>query len=129
MIFNDTLKAEYGDFNGGLSTSNILRHKPSLTESEYNRGFITRYFAKKVNENIIIEVSNSTAVKNTNPLYKMVSIDWKISGPKHDMVLNGILEKAGVVEQNKSEIDRVLKEDGVDLSHVLRNHTEYWKGS
>lgn len=129
MIYNDTLKASYGNFNDVAYAYEFPRYKPAPTDSDYKTGFITRYFAKKINENKIIEVAAISTTRKKNPLYKLVELQWKISGPKDDIYVSGILNRAGVIPQNKSEIERVMKEDGVDLSHVLRNHLEYWKGS
>jgi hypothetical protein len=41
---------------------------------------------------------------------------------------NGILDKNGVEESNRFEIDRVKKEEGIDLSTTLTNLLEYWRG-
>lgn len=129
MIYNDKLASAYGNFNALASAAEYTKYRPTPTDADYKTGFINRYFAKKVNENKIIEVKSDAYTAAKNPLYKVVQLSWKISGPKDDIYVSGILNRAGVVPQNKFEIDRVLKEDGVDLSHVLRNHTEYWKGS
>lgn len=129
MIYNDTLKNSYGTFVGLAPVTDIVRYVPKPTDVDYKNGYITRYFAKKVNENKIIETTNDAYKQSNNPLYKVVELRWKISGPKDDVYLSGILNKAGVIPQNKSEIDRVLKEENVDLSFTLRNHLEYWKGS
>jgi hypothetical protein len=128
MIYNESLTANYGVFNELGSGSTIQRYRPSPTIDDYNKGYINRYFVKKVNENIITEISYQSYAGVNKNLYKPVELRWKISGPKNNIYKNGVLDKAGVTEQNKFEIERVKKEDGVDLSSALPNLLEYWRG-
>lgn len=128
MIQNNTLPSQYGIFPEIRNGFNIQKNKPTPITKDYDNGYILRYFVKKANENIIFEVSylNSQNV-NTN-LYKLVEVKWKISGPKNNVYKNGILDKNGVEESNKFEIERVRKEQDVDLSGTLTNLLEYWRG-
>lgn len=128
MIYNDTLAKTYGTFGDVTDASSVVASKRNPTSDEYNSGFMNRAFIKKVNENIIIEVDyKSIAVINT-ALYARVEIAWKISGARNNVIKNGFLDKAGVIEQNKTEIDRIKKEKGIDLSSALPNLLEYWRG-
>lgn len=61
----------------------IKTHTPTITDIDYKRGYITRYFIQKANdsESTIYEVDNigfSTAVDN--PFYKLVDINWRLTG-------------------------------------------------
>jgi hypothetical protein len=58
-----------------------------------------------------------------------VQVRWKITGPRNNIYKGNILDKAGVIDQNTFEIDRIKKEEGVDLSSVLANKLEYWRGN
>lgn len=127
MIYKETLPAAYGIFSELGAPSSISKSKPAPTANDYTQGYIDRYFLKKVNENVIFEVSYITTNVNTN-LYKKVQIKWKIAGPRSNIYKNGILDKNGVEESNRFEIDRVKKEEGVDLSSALPNPLEYWRG-
>lgn len=129
MIFNDTLTKSYGTFEGVPSNVNLIVSKKRPTEEEYKSGYMDRFFAKKTNENKIYEIDYVNSKNISDALYKIVSIKWKISGPKNNILKNGVLDKAGVIEQNRFEIDRIHKEEGVDLSSALPNLLEYWKGS
>jgi hypothetical protein len=60
-------------------------------------------------------------------LYKVVVAKWTISGPRENRMLNGILEY-GVIQSNKYEIERIRKEEDIDLSKALNNPLEYWRG-
>lgn len=128
MIYNDKLPAQYGTFTEISSISDISKSKPFPTEVDFENGYIQRYFLKKINENIIFETSYLSAMNSKNNLYKLVNLRWKISGPKNNVYKANILDKAGVTEQNRSEIERVKKETGVDLSGTLTNLLEYWRG-
>jgi len=57
-----------------------------------------------------------------------VVIAWKISGPRNDLYNDGIMSNSGVESQNRFEIERVQKENGIDLKKVLPNLLEYWQG-
>lgn len=129
MIYNDTLAKSYGTFEDISSSSDLVVSKVKPNANDYTSGFVNRFFAKKVNDGKIYEIDFENSKNVNNILYKIVSIKWKISGPKNNFIKNGILDRAGVTEQNKAEIDRVHKEEGVDLSSALPNLLEYWSGS
>lgn len=61
----------------------IQTHTPIITNTDYKKGFITRYFIQKANdtESTIYEVDNigfSKAIDN--PFYKLVNINWRLTG-------------------------------------------------
>jgi len=128
MIYNNTLPTQYGTFTEIGNSSNILKSKPVPTSEDYATGYIKRFFAKKINENFIFEVSYLTTSNINTNLYKTVEVKWKISGPKNNVYKGSILDKNGVEESNKFEIDRVRKEEGIDLSDTLANLLEFWRG-
>ena len=66
-----------------------LRYSPMPTEDDYNVGEFQRYFAKKTNQNIYIEISekdfNDLSSQNSRllwQLYEPISLPWQISGDK-----------------------------------------------
>ena len=129
MIYNETLPAEYGAFAEIGTMTNIFIKKTIPTAADYAKGYVIRTFVKKINENAIYEIAYvDKSTINTN-LYKTVQVNWKITGPKNNIHKGNILDKAGVTEQNTFEIDRIRKEEGVDLSSVLSNKLEYWRGN
>ena len=129
MIYNQTLPSQYGTFPEIGEITNILITKPKTSPEDYNKGYITRVFVKKINENVINEISYVDKSSINLNLYKTVQVKWKITGPKNNIYKGNILDKAGVTEQNTFEIDRIKKEEGVDLSSVLANKLEYWRGN
>jgi hypothetical protein len=89
------------------------------TNQDYQKGTFTRYFCKKVNELIYIEISKDTFNKliNQDPsigwqLYFPFQINWKLTGSKEDVfkVNRNIVEIA--VNKNKLyQFDGYLKKD------------------
>jgi hypothetical protein len=104
------------DFNRNEITVSI----PSPTEKDYRRGYITRYFIQRANDqkSVIYEV-NSTTFSNLkeNPFYKVASLDWVISG-----------DGDKVKELNRKSITYASK-DIKYLSLYLPNLLQFWKNS
>jgi hypothetical protein len=128
MIYNETLKQSYGSAPEAFRGNSPMRYIPNVTENDYRLGYIKRTFAKKANEDVIVEIKCSDASGINLSLYKIVGITWKISGPRNNLVKNEIIDKCGVTEQNQFEVDRANTEDGVDLSTTLPNLLEFWRG-
>lgn len=61
----------------------IKTHIPTLTETDYKRGYVTRYFIQKANdvESTIYEVDYIGFSKVVdNPFYALVNLNWRIIG-------------------------------------------------
>lgn len=126
MNYNDKIVAEYGAF---IDLSGEYPHaaKPLPTKNDYKSGVFMRAFAKRINGNTIMEINIEQANRLNSELYTVVVARWTISGPRENRMINGILEY-GVSYSNKYEIDRIKKEQEVDLSKLLNNPLEYWQG-
>ena len=88
---------------------------PKITDKEYDKGSITRYFIYKVNEEKVslIEVSKLDYRKKLK-LYAKIKVLWKISGNKESVVAN-----------HKKAIATLRKFSGTYPSHVFP--LQYWK--
>lgn len=83
--FSDTSAYSLKNVAIGRPTS----YFPKPTESDYKRGFITRYFTKKKNEKgYVIEISKNEYADITNgtanydvSIYQVTKILWKLTGP------------------------------------------------
>ena len=128
MIYNDKLSSEYGKSTGMLFGNAPIEYNPTPTKEQYRSGILVRYFAKKINEDKILEIDPATIATIDKNLYVVVNLAWKIVGSKEKKIVNGIIEKSSVPENNAAEINRVKVETGVDLSVVLSNLVEYWRG-
>lgn len=126
MIYNDKLISRYGNFYGIVGSSPNPT-KPFPSKQNYDAGNFVRVFVKKINEDRIFEIDGTQTQNINKNLYQLVFVTWTISGPKENTYKNGIITP-GVYNQNMFEIERVMKEDGVDLKKVLSNPLEYWRG-
>lgn len=81
---------------------------PQPLESDYSRGYFIRYFLKKENETVIIEISeqeynsilNGTADYDIR-LYKTAKILWKITGPLNSQRKSQYNVIPGIIDTNK----------------------------
>jgi hypothetical protein len=88
----------------------IITHVPNPTVSDYQVGYIRRYFIQKRNDKSspIYEVSlNEYERIVKEPLYIGVNVKWRISGPITEMMLDSVLDK-GVRESNRIAIFLVI---------------------
>ena len=66
----------------------INTFSPTPTETDYKRGFITRYFGQKTNDTsgYIYELNESSNMALLlNPFYTTVSIRWRITGTNEEI--------------------------------------------
>ena len=90
---------------------------PKITDKEYDKGSITRYFIYKINEEKIslMEVSKLDYKKKLK-LYDKIKVPWKISG-----------NKASVIASHDEAIDSLQRFSGTYPSNVYP--LQYWKPS
>ena len=93
-------------FKQKFSKLDVKTHFPKLNESDYNRGFITRYFVQKSNDtnSPIYEISSSSysSYKN-NPFFIASAVRWRIVGPKETVYD----EDGSIVDKSVSESNRI----------------------
>ena len=83
----------------------VLRfdYTPSIQTSDIDKGTITRYFGRKINEPTgeILEINETfyNNLKNTN-LYIVVKLIWRIRGKIEDVYIGTIRTYTGVVSAN-----------------------------
>lgn len=104
-------------------------YKPTITVQDRNVGYITRYFLKKINEMLFLEVSSSTwRLWQTNNidrnLYSGVEVQWYITGNTQDMIEQGV-SKPGVVSKNKKQI-AAAEFELPGISQKLTNPLEFY---
>jgi hypothetical protein len=110
--------------------SKIDTSVPVPNESDYSRGWITRYFLQRTNDKgaNIYEVNYSQYTSSiTNDLFTNVSIKWRISGPittQYDSVGN-VLDK-GVRESNRISIS-LVNDKIPNLKFYLPNLLQFHK--
>ena len=107
-----------------IKTTSIQSHTVNITKSDISNGFVDRYFLKKVNEEIIIEVSDKTYKKWTQgtidkKLYSGVKIKWHITGNIEDKFNGSVLER-GVFNSNNRQI-KAAQATIPTINNVLNN--------
>ena len=111
------------------SFSNPKTIVPIPTESNYETGFMERYFCQKINDSngFVFEISFDVYKElEINPYWKVVIMRWRIRGPK-EIVYNefGTLLDMGVKQSNKNSIaitSSTLKNISLYLPNVLQFH-------
>lgn len=123
----------YKQLAKGISAFNNLTVKtfiPHPTDADYKRGYISRYFIRKVNDPIsqIYEVSSDNFTKfKENPFWVAVSIRWKISGSlttKYNQ--DGSVNEYSVTESNSRSISTAAPIMN-NLKLFLPNLTQFYK--
>lgn len=82
---------------------------PNPQNEDYIRGYIDRYFIKRINgdADTIVELSeNDYNSLINNSLYQNIKIRWKISGPKEDILSNPELPIYGIESTNRRTLER-----------------------
>ena len=120
-ITNSSL-LEFGDVR-------INSYIPTPIDIDYIRGYVRRYFVRKVNDlnGLIFEVSGNEFTRlQSKPLYIRVSVKWRITGPK-DMIMDGdkIVDN-GVINSNRLAI-KYASEKMENLSLYLPNLLQFYK--
>ena len=86
---------------------------PTPKQSDYQLGFIVRYFVRKSNEQDghIFEVNSGVYTEYIkNPFWKGESIKWRIAGPLEIVYgVDGKIEDKGVSESNAVSISEASK--------------------
>jgi len=105
--------------------------RPKPTDKDYKVGEIRRYFAQQTTQPTgeITEVSKAQfeALK-TNPLYRVVDVRWKISGPVED-TLDPETEEVKIVgaeNSNKASI-RIAAKTIPTIHRKLNNPLQFYQ--
>ena len=112
-----------------INYNNITLSPP--TDNDYTNGYYVRYFLKKRNDNIFIEITqdiyNSPGILFDNLLYDKFEFNWKITGNLHDKIINGMTIDYGVIDTNKRTVDMINTTLKYDLSKMIKNFSQYAK--
>jgi len=101
------------------SSGDPLPYFPIITGTDYQRGQIIRYFAKKRNENPpqIREITkdafsdlNSSSGQYNYALWTVTSVFWKISGPLRDSLNKNGVKTSGIIDTNKRLVENANKD-------------------
>lgn len=107
LTFNQTL-----NFKGEPSS-----YFPVPIDSDYQRGYIIRYFTKKVNTpgyvKEISQIEYASIVNGTVPydvsMWQVVEIFWKITGPLNKKRISQYDVRAGIIDTNQRLVENANK--------------------
>lgn len=96
-------------YDDDFELTELIPYYPLPLDSDYARGYFTRYFAKNVSgPGYIVEISNAdwTKIQNgdvpTNVLgYQTTDMLWQLTGPLKDTRISQYQIKGGVYDTNK----------------------------
>lgn len=111
-----------------IQTAYPVYNKVSPQQSDYESGYIDRYFVKRANDVSIYETSKDNYFDISSRLYIKIVIKWKLTGKRNDIYQNGIKTYEGVYEYNKNQIN-IYKKVVIGLENILRDPLEFWKPS
>jgi hypothetical protein len=113
----------------GSSTPNPAAVQP--TDKDKINGYMIRYYAFKVNDDNIIEITSDDISKIDSEegmdsnLYKTFSLRWKISGPTNDILdYAGNIKEPGIIDTNMRTI-ALKSEQYPSLKNYIKNYSEF----
>ena len=100
---------------------------PTVTKSDVENGFITRYFVRLSNDkSYTVEVDeNQFSQFNSNQRFTTAMVNWKIVGKKETISLTNGIKINGVEDINRIAVSQVDLTFG-GLLHYITNYLEYW---
>jgi len=141
-IIGSNLLADEDVFDYYLLKQNFLRSfetprnsKVFPTDKDYENGSFIRYFIKKRNDDTaqIIELtsdqfSRMNQEKNgiDQNLYSGIELEWKLTGPKNDIVNNGLIVTYGIEDTNERTVN-FKNAQMPGLIDKIKNFTEFAK--
>lgn len=114
----------------GLGSYNYITpttYTPTITQDDYDYGYITRFFIARINYFDIFETNNKDYNLANSSYYNKTKIDWKITGPEFNVYSGKMLETTGVVNYNILRI----REASVyipNIELILKNPKQFWRG-
>lgn len=97
-----------------------------INQSDYDNGYVYRYFVQKINDADVIEVSSENYNIISKNLFIKVIVTWALIGPERNVYVNGKLYEQGVYEKNLQELN-VAAKTMPDIKKIVTNYTQYCK--
>lgn len=111
------------------------QYYPKPIDSDYARGYIMRYFAKKRNDNgYVIEISKDTYLSlqsNTSEYdyitYQATDLFWQLTGPLRDTRVNKQYKTSGIIDTNKRLVETKDKSFRGLIEYIGEKYEKYAK--
>lgn len=90
---------------------------PEPNDSDYNKGYINRYFLKKENDRgYVMEISEEDYANITNGTanyditrYQTIKLFWKLTGPLNSVRISQYDVRAGIIDTNQRLVEQADK--------------------
>lgn len=113
------------------------QYYPQPSDSDYAKGYIMRYFAKKRNDiGYVIEISKDTylSLQSNNSeydyiTYQAIDLFWQITGPLKDTRENKQYKIAGIIDTNKRLVESKDKTFRGLIEYIEGKYDKYAKPS
>ena len=103
---------------------------PTPSDTDYENGFIERYFTQKVNDknSYVFEIDKEVYFDLfENPYWVSEIMKWRITGPISPVYnIDGILTDKGVIESNNASIS-IISEKVKNVKLYLPNILQFYK--
>lgn len=115
-----------------IGLKSLAPYYPTVTELDYQRGYFTRYFAKRIaDKGYIFEISYTdwAGITNENDIttleYEVTDLLWQLTGPLTDQRVSQYQVKGGVETTNKRVTEAKAKNFIGLLEFIGGNYTKF----
>jgi hypothetical protein len=133
--FGNPVVENYKQLNSSVDANLIdpTPFTPKPTEADYQVGRITRYIARQKGgtQFRVMEIDKTTYDNLTKQrgdlnysVWRAISIQWQISGPLHDELVNGIKVRPGIIDTNEKILNQAEK-NFIGIKQYLSNPTQF----
>ena len=133
--FKDVTVENYKQLNPSIDANLVdpTPFTPRPTEADYQVGRITRYIARqKGGTQFRVMEIDKTTFDNLNKqrgdlnysVWRAISIQWQISGPLHDELVNGIKVRPGIIDTNEKILNQAEK-NFIGIKQYLSDPTQF----
>jgi hypothetical protein len=132
---NDYAVESYKQLNSTINANLVdpIPFTPIPTEADYKVGRITRYIARQKGgtQFRVMEIDKNTYDNLTKQrgdvnysTWRAISIQWQISGPLNDELVNGIKVRPGIIDTNEKVLNQAEK-NFIGIKQYLSNPTQF----
>ena len=131
----DYTAESYKRLNSSVDTNLVdpIPFTPRPTSQDYQAGRITRYIARQKGgtQFRVMEIDKPTFDNLTKQrgdvnysVWRAISIQWQISGPLHDELVNGIKVRPGIIDTNEKILNQAEK-NFIGIKQYLSDPTQF----
>lgn len=112
---------------GSFDFTKPATYIPTITQEDYDRGYIDRFFVARINYFDVIETNYKEYNRANTSYFIKIKISWKITGPEFNTYIGKTLQETGVVNYNTFRISDAQSYIP-NISVVLNNPKQFWRG-